>query len=115
MEILKYPHEALCKVCTPVDIVTPQLKEQLSEMLALMYKFDGVGLAGSQVGILQRVLVMNSTADPANTNDEYVLINPIIYRNFGGVSRQREGCLSMPGVGASVTRSKKVRFEAWTL
>ncbi len=113
MEILAYPHKSLRQVCEPVVTVNAELREQISEMLALMYDGEGAGLAASQVGIPLRVLVMNVTGDPKKEEHEHVFINPVIKNRIGGRTAIEEGCLSLPGDFGKVIRFKRVKFQAY--
>lgn len=113
MEILTYPHDMLITVCKPVDLVTLQIKEQLEEMLALMYENNGCGLSAPQVGIPLRMLVMNHTGMQETKGDEYIFINPVITSKFGGTAVRPEGCLSLPDEQIDIRRAKRIKFEAW--
>lgn len=115
MKILTYPNDELRQVCKPVTRVDATLRQQLQDMLVLMYKGEGAGLAGPQVGILRRVLVMNFTCDPKQKEHEHVFINPVIKNRIGGRTAIEEGCLSLPGDFGKVIRSKKVKFQAYCL
>ena len=113
MEILKYPNDALAQVCQPVMHVNGQLREQIAQMIELMYKHGGVGLAAPQVGLNLRMLVMNIIGDAEYKNDEYVLINPVIKNRTHGLVAMHEGCLSLPGELGKVLRPRRVTFTAY--
>jgi len=115
MEILIHPNEALRVVCTPVETVTMKLREQLEEMRELMYEKKAYGVSAPQVGLTERVLVMNSEANPRSTECELILINPVIERRRGGITREMEGCLSVPHEFGMVRRAAKVHVTAWQL
>jgi peptide deformylase len=66
---------------------------------------DGCGLAGVQIGVLQRLFVMEIKGK------KYVMINPEILERSRDYSFQEEGCLSLPGIGAEVKRSKRVTVK----
>lgn len=85
-----------------------RLFDLLDDMKETMYHANGVGLAGPQVGVLRRVVVM----DVSETRDELIeLINPeITYEE--GTQTGNEGCLSLPGVVGQVTRPKIVKVKA---
>jgi peptide deformylase len=113
MEILTYPDKGLRVKAEPVTEVDQTLKDQLQQMLDLMYENKGVGLAGPQVGIPLRVLVMNVTSNPNKKQHEHIFINPVIRNRIGGRKVMEEGCLSLPGDWGRVSRSKRVTFQAY--
>ena len=59
--ILLFPDPRLKKLCDPVGRITPEIEALADEMLATMYAAPGVGLAAPQVGVLQRLFVMDCT------------------------------------------------------
>jgi peptide deformylase len=93
--------ESLRLCSSDVDGITPEIDALVEQMIDIMLKMKGVGLAAPQVGIPYRVVCMLHDAEPL------VLINPVI-THAEGVYSSTEGCLSMPGVSATVTRSKQV-------
>lgn len=98
--------EVLTKTCKDVKEMTPRLKELIEDMLDTMYEANGVGLAAPQVGVLKRVVVIDTTGE-----DPYVLINPRIVETSGEQTGQ-EGCLSVPGKYGIVTRPNYVKAVA---
>ena len=97
--------ESLRKECRREEKFGLRLNLLLKDMAETMYKAEGVGLAAPQVGILRRVVVID-------TGDGLVeLVNPEILE-VEGEQCGREGCLSLPGRQAIVTRPRKVRFRA---
>ena len=80
-------------------------------MFDTMYLGDGVGLAANQVGLPFQVFVMNASADRTKTEDEFVFINPVIVKKFGGFEEEEEGCLSFPGIHAVVERPVEIIIE----
>ena len=72
--------EILRKKCRTVEVVDDKIKELVDDMLETMYKYNGVGLAAPQVGVLKRVVVIDIDDD----NGPYVLINPEIIKEKGG-------------------------------
>ena len=75
-------------------------------MLETMYDANGVGLAAPQVGVLKRIVVIDTTGE-----DPYILINPRIVESSGEQTGQ-EGCLSVPGKFGIVTRPNYVKAVA---
>lgn len=114
LSVIHYPHPTLRHVSKPLKRVDAELKQYIAEMFELMYKFEGVGLAANQVDLPYRVFVANVEGDPNATDAECVFINPVILRGSGQAERE-EGCLSIPGVYAPVTRKEKVTVQAYNL
>ncbi len=98
--------EVLTKKCKEVTEVTPRIKELIEDMLETMYEANGVGLAAPQVGILKRIVVIDTTGE-----DPHILINPRIVETSGEQTGQ-EGCLSVPGKSGQVTRPNYVKAVA---
>lgn len=95
----------LNKVCRPVESLTPRLQELIDDMLDTMYEAQGVGLAAPQVGVLRRIVVIDVGEGPI------VMINPEILETAGEQCGM-EGCLSVPGKAAEVTRPNYVKAKA---
>ncbi len=98
--------EVLTKKCKEVKEMTPRVRELIEDMFDTMYEANGVGLAAPQVGILKRIVVIDTTGE-----DPYVLINPRIVETSGEQTGQ-EGCLSVPGKYGIVTRPNYVKAVA---
>lgn len=104
-EIRKRGDEILTKVCKPVTVFDEKLGILLDDMYETMNKHDGVGLAGPQVGILKRVVVIDIG------EGKIELVNPRIVAK-SGIQNEAEGCLSVPGVFGEVERPNRVTVEA---
>lgn len=103
--ILKDEDPTLRKVCRPVTEFNERLWQLLDDMADTMHKAEGVGLAGPQVGILRRVVVMD-------VGDGVIeAINPEIVSE-SGKQEGPEGCLSFPGKWGTVVRPYKVKMKA---
>lgn len=98
--------EVLNKRCREVTEMTPRIRELIEDMLETMYEANGVGLAASQVGVLRRIVVIDTVGD-----DPHILINPRIVESSGEQTGQ-EGCLSVPGKTGQVTRPNYVKVVA---
>ncbi|MCI7813465.1 MAG: peptide deformylase [Lachnospiraceae bacterium] len=98
--------EILEKKCREVKEMTPRIQELIRDMLDTMYEAGGVGLAAPQVGVLKRIVVIDTDGTA------HVLINPEIIEQSGSQTGQ-EGCLSLPGKCGMVTRPNKVRVRAF--
>jgi peptide deformylase len=87
-------------------------REIIDQMVELMHKHDGIGLAAAQVGWDARVFVMNTTQ---KTGDDLIFINPKILDESGDIIEFPEGCLSFPGIFGPVDRYRQVTVEATDL
>jgi peptide deformylase len=92
----------------PVASVTDEVRELIRDMFETMYAEEGVGLAAPQVGISDRVIVI----DPHIEGQEaFALINPEILESSKETEKGEEGCLSIPGLRDLVERSTSVRVR----
>lgn len=87
--------------------MTPRIQELINDMFDTMYEANGVGLAAPQVGILKRIVVIDTTGE-----DPIVMINPRIIET-SGEQTGGEGCLSVPGKTGTVTRPNYVKAIAF--
>lgn len=108
LTIIRYPDPRLKKLSQAVTVFDDELKSLANRMLELMRAAKGVGLAAPQVGINQRLFVMNHTGNP---EDDRVYANPVL-TPLDGESESEEGCLSLPDIHINVIRADKVRLEA---
>jgi peptide deformylase len=110
-----YPDAFLKKVCEPIHKVTPEIQALARAMADLMVAQDGVGLAAPQVGYSIRLVVVDIWwPNTGNREETLTLINPVLSAKTGTQARQ-EGCLSVPGVFETVTRSASIHVEAVNL
>ncbi len=108
LTILEFPDPRLRTVATPIETVDAALQTQIDDMFETMYTAPGIGLAATQVDFHKQLIVI----DVSETKDQpIVLINPKITSRDGEQVYQ-EGCLSVPGIYADVTRANTVRVEA---
>lgn len=110
LPIRVFPDPVLREQAKPVEKVTPELLRLIDDMAETMYAAPGVGLAANQVGVLQRVFIID-IANEDEPSDLHVFINPEIVHKEGEIS-WKEGCLSFPGVTESVDRAAMVRVRA---
>lgn len=112
MSLLKLrilPDTVLREKAQPVTAITPDVLRLLDDMLETMYKEAGVGLAAQQVGSTQRVIVMDVHAGKEHLEPAPLqMINPEIISASEETSVYEEGCLSIPGMHADVTRPAQV-------
>lgn len=127
LKIFTYPAPVLKKVAEPVTEFNEDLKSLCLNMLFTMYQAPGIGLAAPQVGISQRIFVMDIDYDREQvtradgTNDielknfnPLIFINPVIKNKKGEILYQ-EGCLSFPGIYEDVKRAEEITvdFSDW--
>jgi peptide deformylase len=113
LQIIHYPHPTLRHPSKPLKRVDAELRKLIAEMFELMYAHEGVGLAANQVDLPYRVFVANAEGKDAK-DAECVFINPVLSRGKGQVEDE-EGCLSIPGLYAPVSRNEKIRVQAYDL
>lgn len=130
LKIYTFPDEVLAKKAVSLERVEKSLHKLADDMLETMYAAPGIGLAANQVGILQRILVIDTDYDledlpegvPAPTSGEVIgssiiknkkpriIINPEIIQREGSIALS-EGCLSVPEYSAEVKRSEKLKLK----
>jgi peptide deformylase len=103
MEVLIYPEPVLRRGGKVVTKFDASLRQLADRMMEAMYEEGGVGLAAPQVGIEQKLLVLNPSGDAKERSGELTLCNPRITRKKGREFGE-EGCLSFPGIHAEVER-----------
>ena len=101
--------EILKKKSRPVEIIDDKLQELIEDMIDTMHQKDGVGLAAVQVGVLKRVIVIDTYEEEEPT--VHVFINPEIIE-AKGEREVEEGCLSFPNKFAKMIRPEKVKIRA---
>ena len=108
---LRYENdEILSKRSREIEVIDDKIKELAQDMIDTMHKWDGVGLAGPQVGVLKRIIVI----DLYEEGTQFVLINPVLVSQKGE-QEVDEGCLSFPNKFGKVVRPKEVVVEALDL
>lgn len=106
-EVREMGDPILNKVCKEVKELNERTLELIDDMFDTMYETNGVGLAAPQVGILKRIVVIDTTGE-----DPILMINPRIIETSGEQSGW-EGCLSVPGKYGMVTRPNYVKAVAY--
>ena len=108
LNILEFPDPRLTTVANEVKDFDDSLKKLVEDMTETMYLANGIGLAATQVNVHKRLLVMDISE---NQDQPRVYINPQILEQSGEQNCE-EGCLSVPGVYASVKRAENVTLKA---
>ncbi|MFZ5607399.1 MAG: peptide deformylase [Pseudomonadota bacterium] len=111
LTILEFPDPRLrtkAAEVAPADLATPAFQTLIDDMFESMYAAPGIGLAASQVDVHKRFMVIDVTDDRSRP---LVFVNPRITAREGEQVYQ-EGCLSVPGIFADVTRSDTITVEA---
>lgn len=109
LPVLRFPDERLRTVATPVTEVNDDIRTIVDNMFETMYHEKGVGLAATQVNIHQRIVVMDVSE---NSDHPITFINPEIINKSEETFINEEGCLSVPGCYAKVTRHERVTVKA---
>ena len=104
--IVKVGDPVLTKKCRPVTKFDDNLATLLDDMFETMHDANGVGLAGPQVGILRRVVVVDAG------EEDIELVNPEIVEVSEETQTGLEGCLSLPGKWGIVTRPMRAKVRA---
>jgi peptide deformylase len=110
LKVRRYGDPVLRRRAVPVDRVTPEIRRLADDMVDTMYDEVGIGLAAPQIGASIRLMVVGDEEGRGTQ----VLVNPALTAQGGTVTAE-EGCLSLPGVFAPVTRSEWVTLEAQDL
>jgi len=110
LPILTYPHPTLKAKALPIAEVTSEIRQLAADMAETMYHASGVGLAANQVGVLQRIFVID-TAGEDEPSELRTFINPEILR-ADGEQTYGEGCLSFPGAAEDIKRAESIVVRA---
>jgi peptide deformylase len=108
--VLKYPDAVLAKRGVEVTAFDARLKTLVDEMFESMYEAQGIGLAAPQIGISERITVIDVSFQK-NPEDKIALINPVIVE-MEGKQVEEEGCLSLPDIREKVARAAWVKVKA---
>lgn len=111
-DIIIVPDPVLKQVAQPVQTINADIQLQFDRMLKTMYAAPGIGLAANQVGLLNRVLVMDlADIEEGEEPCPYFMANPEIIWESDERSVMQEGCLSIPRQYADVERPAEVRVK----
>ncbi|MDH8702308.1 peptide deformylase [Dysgonomonadaceae bacterium PH5-43] len=113
--IYLYGHPVLRKETKDISVDYPNLVKLLEDMYETMYRADGVGLAAPQIGLEDRILVIDLTPceeqDPSCANFKKAFINARIIEKSDETAIMEEGCLSIPNIHEKVARSNRIRIQ----
>ena len=107
LSILTLPDQRLKTVAKPVTQFDQALETLAADMLETMYAAPGIGLAATQVDQHVQLVVLDVSED---NSDPMVLVNPVITEK-DGIQSHEEGCLSVPGIYASVKRAEQIKVD----
>ncbi|ADO41777.1 peptide deformylase [Ketogulonicigenium vulgare] len=108
--ILIHPDPRLRAIAKPLPDISDEIRRLADDMLETMYDAPGIGLAGPQVGQLQRIIVLDCAKDP-DAPQPLVMVNPQIVWSSDDRSVYEEGCLSIPDQYAEVERPASVKVR----
>jgi peptide deformylase len=108
MQILTLENESLRQKASPIKKIGPEYVTIAKELIETLHVGEGIGLAGPQVGLRERIFAVHVEGDIPR-----VFINPSIIETSQETVKFEEGCLSVPGVYTNVIRSKAVKVQAW--
>lgn len=123
-----YGESVLGKKTAKVDSITDEIKELAARMIQSMYEHNGIGLAAPQVGVNKKLIVVNANPAYLQNNTDFspgealllpqmpiALVNPEIISFGSETVVMEEGCLSIPGIYAPVTRPTIITLKAQML
>lgn len=107
LEIKKYPEKVLRQKTKELSNIDGNTQKLIDDMLDTMHSVRGLGLAANQVGVSQKLCVIDLSLKEDNKTPIIILINPVIVESDGIIDAE-EGCLSLPGYMSSIKRAEKV-------
>lgn len=110
LPIVMWPDPRLKRICAPVERIDDAVRRLVDDMFETMYAAPGRGLAAPQVGVLQRLFVMDATWKEGEKTP-LTCINPEIKALGSKMSTHKEACLSLPGIAAQVTRASQIELS----
>ncbi len=125
LDIVVYPDAILRRKAAPIPTVNDTVRSVALQMLDVMRREEGIGLAAPQVGLSWRMFVVDVPTDPkakppkgdfaalpVATDGPVVYINPVLTKPCGPIEKFEEGCLSLPGIRGDVYRPPTITMEA---
>ena len=108
MKILTLGDDLLRQKALPVKNIGAEYQKIAGELIDALHAGEGIGLAGPQVGLLERIFTVHVEGDVPR-----VFINPSILETSQETLKYEEGCLSIPGIYTNVIRPRAVKVQAW--
>jgi len=108
LDIITLPDPVLRQVSEPVERVDDELRTLLDDMLETMYEAPGIGLAGIQVAVPKRILVLDVTDNDTEAPNPICMVNPEILARSDDKRVYEEGCLSLPEVLVEIERPSEI-------
>jgi len=112
-KVLVLPDPILRQTAQDVDRIDDTIRAQIKKMIDTMYFAEGIGLAAPQVGLLNRVIVVDTSRREHDNPKPIGMINPKIVWKSEELWTCMEGCLSIPNQYADVERPRSVRVQYW--
>ena len=109
--ILLHPDPRLKKVAKPVADLTDDLRALSDDMLKTMYEAPGIGLAAPQVGVLDRLIVLDCVKEEGEAPRPLVMFNPVVTASSDETNTYEEGCLSVPDIFEEIERPTECRIR----
>jgi peptide deformylase len=110
-----YGSPILRRIAQDIESTYPDLKQLIDDMFETMHHSDGIGLAGPQIGLSIRLIVIDASPleedEPSMKDFKRVFINAKIIERFGEKKLYKEGCLSIPNLREEVEREEKIRIQ----
>lgn len=133
LNVIKYPNKILKERAEPIEEISEEIEILAHDMLETMYANRGIGLAGNQVGVLQRIIVIDlqenedeedegydsdidnkpylQNKEKSNQDYPMIFINPEIIWSSDELAERDEGCLSIPKISGTIKRPEKVKVS----
>jgi peptide deformylase len=108
MKVITLGDDLLRQKAKKIEKINDEIINIANQMLEILKKDKGVGLAGPQIGLMKRIFVVHIEGD-----EQRIFINPSILETSHETAKYEEGCLSVPGVYANVIRSESIKMQAW--
>jgi peptide deformylase len=109
--IVLHPDARLKKKSVEVESITDALIKMAEDMMETMYDAPGIGLAAPQIGVLERLFVMDCAKKEDEEPDPIIMVNPLIVASSEEKSVYEEGCLSIPEHFAEITRPEFIQVD----
>lgn len=109
--IVLHPDARLKKKSVQVEDINDALIKLAEDMMETMYDAPGIGLAAPQIGVLERLVVMDCAKKEDEEPDPFIMVNPLITAVSEEKSVYEEGCLSIPDHFADITRPELVQVQ----